>query len=83
MQQKILIVNFLLFVLPRIGTLSRAVSTSSKADANAFTMEFSFLRNKLVMIPRTALFITSTRTRTWRNEPRESGDRAEIISPWK
>ena len=68
-------------LLPNIGTLSRAVNTSSRADANAFTIEFNFLRNKLVMIPRTALFITRARTRTWSTEPRELGDKAEIISP--
>ena len=49
--------------IPSIGTLSIAVITSSRAEANAFKMEFSFFRNKLVTIPRTELFIINNNTR--------------------
>ena len=37
--------------MSKAGTLSRAVSTSSMAVANAFNIELSFLRKILVRIP--------------------------------
>ena len=49
--------------IPSRGTLSTAVITSSRALAKAFSIELSFLRNKLVMMPRTELLTISSRTK--------------------
>ena len=40
---------------PNIGPLSMAVITSSMAEANAFKIELSFLRKRLVANPRREL----------------------------
>ena len=69
--------------IPSIGTLNTAVITNSRAEAKAFRMELSFLRNKLVTIPRTALFRINVNTRGWVSEDREEAEKALIRSPWK
>ena len=67
--------------IPSIGTLRIAVITNSKAEAKAFSMELSFLRNKLVTIPRTALFMINVNTRGLVSEEREVAENALIRSP--
>ena len=67
--------------IPSIGTLSTAVITNSRAEAKAFRMELSFLRNKLVTIPRTALFMISINTSGLFSEEREEAENAVIRSP--
>ena len=67
--------------IPSIGTLSTAVITNSRAEAKAFSMELSFLRNKLVTIPRTALFRISINTSGWVSVEREEAENAVISSP--
>ena len=51
--------------IPSNGTLKSAVNTSSKADAKAFRMELSFLRKRLVTIPRMALLRMRMMTGVW------------------
>ena len=68
--------------IPSIGTLSIAVITSSRAEANAFKMEFSFFRNKLVTIPRTELFIINNNTRGLLIDSNDDNVNAVKMSPW-
>ena len=56
---------------------------NSRAEANAFNIELSFLRNKLVMIPRTALLMISITTKGLQMEARDDEENALIRSPWK
>ena len=67
--------------MPSTGTLSTAVTTSSRALANAFNIEFNFLRNKLVTIPRTELLIISSSTRGCLMESNAGRVKALEISP--
>ena len=67
--------------IPSIGTLRTAVITNSRAEAKAFSIELSFLRNKLVTIPRTALFAINIKTRGLEREERDEGEKALIRSP--
>ena len=67
--------------IPSIGTLNTAVITNSRAEAKAFSMELSFLRNKLVTIPRTALLRISINTSGLVNEERDEAENALIRSP--
>ena len=67
--------------IPSRGTLSTAVITSSSALAKAFRIEFSFLRNKLVTIPRTALLMISRRTKGWLIDCKEDAVSALRMSP--
>ena len=67
--------------IPRMGTLSRAVNTSSRAEAKAFKIEFNFLRNKEVMIPRTELLRMRARTRVWLMDARDDEEKALARSP--
>ena len=67
--------------IPSRGTLSTAVITSSSALAKAFSIELSFLRNKLVMMPRTELFIISRRTKGLLIDCKEETVKALRISP--
>ena len=69
--------------IPSIGTLNTAVITNSRAEAKAFSMELSFLRNKLVTIPRTALFRININTRGLFSEERDEAENALISSPCK
>ena len=69
--------------IPSIGTLNTAVITNSRAEAKAFSMELSFLRNKLVTIPRTALLRININTRGLVSEERDEAENALIRSPWK
>ena len=69
--------------IPSIGTLNTAVITNSRAEAKAFRMELSFLRNKLVTIPRTALLRININTRGLVSEERDEAENALIRSPWK
>ena len=67
--------------IPSIETLSTAVITNSRAEAKAFSMELSFLRNKLVTIPRTALFRISINTRGLFSEARDEAENTLMRSP--
>jgi len=67
--------------IPRRGQLSIAVMTSSNAEANAFRIEFSFWRERLVMMPRTALLRMRMRTRGLAIEEREGEVKALCKSP--
>ena len=69
--------------IPSIGTLNTAVITNSRAEAKAFSMELSFLRNKLVTMPRTALLRININTRGLVSEERDEAENALIRSPWK
>ena len=69
--------------IPSIGTLRTAVITNSRAEAKAFSMELSFLRNKLVTIPRTALFKININTRGLFSEERDEAENALMRSPWE
>ena len=67
--------------MPKMGTLSRAVKTNSRAAAKAFKMEFNFLRNKLVMIPRTALLNIMRMTKVWLMDANDDEEKALARSP--
>ena len=67
--------------MPRMGTLSTAVITSSRAEANAFKIELSFLRKRLVTIPRTELLRMSSRTRGLLIDSRDGSVNAVQMSP--
>ena len=58
-----------------------AVKTNSRAAANAFKMEFSFLRNKLVMMPRIALLKIRRITKVWLMDANEDEEKALARSP--
>ena len=49
--------------IPNTGTLTIAVMTNSMAEANAFRIELSFLRNKLVAKPRIELLSMISKTK--------------------
>lgn len=67
--------------IPSSGTLSTAVITSSRALAKAFRIELSFLRNKLVTIPRTELLMIRSRTKGWFIDCKEDAVKALRMSP--
>ena len=67
--------------IPKMGTLSSAVKTNSRAAANAFKMEFSFLRNKLVMMPRIALLNIMRMTKVWLMDANDDEEKALARSP--
>ena len=72
---------FVVSGIPSRGTLSTAVITSSKALAKAFRIELSFLRNKLVTMPRTELLMISRRTNGWLIDCKEDAVNALRMSP--
>ena len=72
---------FTLRGMPRMGTLRTAVITSSRAEANAFKIELSFLRKRLVTIPRTELLRMSSRTRGLLIDSRDGSVNAVQMSP--
>ena len=49
--------------IPNTGTLTIAVMTNSMAEANAFRIELSFLRNKLVAKPSIELLSMISKTK--------------------
>ena len=67
--------------IPKMGTLSNAVKTNSRAAANALKMEFNFLRNKLVMMPRIALLKIRRMTKVWLMEANEDEEKTLARSP--
>jgi hypothetical protein len=67
--------------MPKMGTLSRAVKTNSRAAAKAFKMEFNFLRNKLVMMPRIALLKIMRMTKVWLMDANDDEEKALARSP--
>ena len=67
--------------IPSKGTLSKAVNTNSRADAKALRMELSFLRKRLVTIPRTELFRIKRTTSGWLIEDRADEVKALVRSP--
>lgn len=69
--------------IPSIGTLTTAVITNSKAEANAFSIEFSFLRKRLVTIPSTALLAINITTSGLLREERDEAENALSRSPLK
>ena len=67
--------------IPSRGTLSTAVNTSSSALAKAFNIELSFLRNKLVTMPRTELLKIRSRTNGLLMDCNEEAVNAFKMSP--
>ena len=64
-----------------MGTLRTAVITNSRAEAKALRMELSFLRNKLVTIPSTALLTIRISTSGLTMDVREEAVKALARSP--
>jgi hypothetical protein len=60
--------------------LKMAVNTSSKAEANAFRMEFKFFKNKEVTIPTIELLIIIQMTKNCQIVARETGVKLETNS---
>ena len=69
--------------MPRMGTLSTAVITSSRAEANAFRIELSFLRKRLVTMPSTELLMISSRTSGLLIDSKDDRVKAVQMSPYR